>query len=447
MTTGKQDKPDRVSGPPRRSQTRPDGEVRARWAWTEASVWTRRMLTALENGVKAGRWHSLIDKLYNRDTLRAAFKRVAANGGAPGVDHVTIEAFARHLDENLDRLHAALKAGSYRPQALRRVYVPKPGRRQKRPLGIPTVRDRVVQTALKQVLEPIFERDFAEHSYGFRPGRSCKDALGRVDALLKAGYSHIVDADLASYFETIPHERLMDRIRSKVSDTRVLSLIELFLGQGVMEGLAVYRPEAGTPQGAVMSPLLSNVYLDAVDHLMAAQGFAMVRYADDFVVMCRSDEAAQAALDLVTNWVEAAGLKLHPDKSGIATHEAGFDFLGYHFQGGRRWPRKKSQQMIKAKIGAQTKRTSGCSLDGIIAAVNEVLRGWYAYYKHSHPRTFMIIDGWVRMRLRSILRRRSGRTGPGRGFDHQRWPNAYFASRGLFSLKVAYVLERQSSLR
>ena len=447
MTTGKEAKPDTVSGSSRRPQTRPDGDVRCRWQWAEPSVWTRRMLTALENGVRAGRWHSLIDKLYNRDTLRAAFKRVAANAGAPGVDHVTIEAFARRLDENLEHLHRRLKEGTYRPQAIRRVYIPKPGRRQKRPLGIPTVRDRVVQTALKQVLEPIFERDFAEQSYGFRPGRSCKDALGRVDALLKAGYSHIVDADLESYFDTIPHERLMDRIRSKVSDARVVSLIALFLSQGVIEGLTVYTPEAGSPQGAVISPLLSNIYLDELDHLMAAHGLEMVRYADDFVVMCRSNEAARGALDLVTNWVHGVGLKLHPDKSGIVTHKAGFDFLGYHFQGGRRWPRKKSLQAVKARIRAQTKRTSGHSLDRIIAEVNKVLRGWYAYYKHSHPRTFRIIDGWVRMRLRSILRRRSGRTGPGRGFDHQRWPNAYFASCGLFSLRTAYELDRQSSLR
>ncbi len=272
----------------------------------------------------------------------------------------------------IEHLHRTLKEGTYRPQAIRRVHIPKPGRRQKRPLGIPTVRDRVVQTALKQVLEPIFERDFAEQSYGFRPGRSCKDALGRVDALLKAGYSHIVDADLESYFDTIPHERLMDRIRSKVSDARVVSLIALFLSQGVIEGLAVYTPEAGSPQGAVISPLLSNVYLDELDHLMAAHGLEMVRYADDFVVMCRSSEAATGALDLVTNWVHAVGLKLHPDKSGIVTHEAGFDFLGYHFQGGRRWPRKKSLQAVKARIRAQTKRTSGRSLDCIIAEVNKV---------------------------------------------------------------------------
>lgn len=436
-----------MSGPPRRSQTKPDGEVRTRWAWTEASVWTRRMLTALEHGVKGGSWHSLIDKVYRPETLRAAFKRVAANGGAAGVDHVTIEAFAAHLEENLAHVHERLKAGTYRPQAVRRVYVPKPGRKQKRPLGIPTVRDRVVQTALKLVIEPIFERDFAEHSYGFRPGRSCKDALRRVDELLKAGYSYIVDADLASYFDMIPHERLLACIGRKISDGAVMSLIEQFLHQGVLEGLSLHTPEAGSPQGAVISPLVSNVYLDALDHLMAAGGFEMVRYADDFVVLCRSESQAQSALALVTDWVREAGLALNADKSGLATHETGFDFLGYHFEGGRRWPRRKSLQAVKDKVRARTKRTSGQRLECTIAEINVLLRGWYAYYKHSDRRTFTGLDGWVRMRLRSILRRRSGRTGPGRGFDHQRWPNAFFAHRGLFSLKAAYESDRQSSWR
>ncbi|MEE8608343.1 MAG: group II intron reverse transcriptase/maturase [Nitrospiraceae bacterium] len=447
MTTGKEAKPDIVSGSSRRPQTRPDGEVRTRWAWTEPSVWTRRMLTALENGVRAGTWHSLIDKLYNRHNLRAAYKRVAANAGAAGVDHVTTDAFAHRLEENLEHLHRTLKEGTYRPQAIRRVYIPKPGSKEKRPLGIPTVRDRVVQTALKNVLEPIFERNFAEQSYGFRPGRNCKDALRRVDALLKGGYSYIVDADLKSYFDTIPHEKLLALIRSKVSDGRVLSLIALFLRQGVVDDLAAHVPEAGSPQGAVVSPLLSNIYLDGLDHLMVEHGFEMVRYADDFVVLCRSHDEAQQALALVECWVEEAELRLHPKKTGIVTHEAGFDFLGYHFEPGHRWPSKKSLGKLKDTIRGKTKRTNGQSLDCIIADVNVVLRGWYAYYKHSHRRTFRIIDGWVRMRLRSILRRRSGGTGPGRGFDHQRWPNAYFASCGLFSLRTAYELDRQSSLR
>ena len=185
-------------------------------------VWTERMLTALEEGVKGGKWFSLIDKVYALANLRAAFEKVKANEGAAGVDHQTIEMFERHLEENLEKLSRSLKDGTYRPQAVRRVWIPKPGSKEKRPLGIPTVRDRVVQAALRNVLEPIFEREFAEHSYGFRPDRGCKDALRRVDELLKAGYTWVVDADLKSYFDTIPHGPLMERVEEKVADGRVL---------------------------------------------------------------------------------------------------------------------------------------------------------------------------------------------------------------------------------
>lgn len=438
--------PERVSES-EQTRSRPNGEAGTRWAFVEPAVWTARMLTALEDGVKGGKWHSLIDKVYSRENLLASYQRVAANKGAPGVDQVTTEAFAGHLEENLWRLRDLLKTGTYRPQAIRRVYIPKPGSKEKRPLGIPTVRDRVVQGALRNVLEPIFERDFAEQSYGFRPGRGCKDALRRVDKLLKEGYDYVVDADLRSYFDTIPHERLIDRIKEKVSDSATLFLIASFLAQGVMDELGTHIPEEGSPQGAVISPLLSNIYLDALDHLMAEQGFEMVRYADDFVVLCRSSQEAEAALALIANWVTEERLKLHPEKTKIVTHEAGFDFLGYHFQRGRRWPRKKSLKKFQQAIRTKTKRTNGHSLSCIIADINPILRGWYAYYKHSYQFTFEIVDGWVRMRLRSILRKRERRSGPGRGIDHRRWPNVYFANHGLFSLRTAYALDRQSSLR
>ena len=188
------------------------GEVRARWAWVEPEVWTDRMLTALEQGVKGGKWFSLIDKVHSKRNLRSAWQSVRANKGAAGVDHQTIGMFERHLEENLTRLEESIRAGTYRPQAIRRAWIPKPGGKDKRPLGIPTVRDRVVQTALRNVLEPVFERDFAARSYGFRPGRGCKDALRRVDWLLKAGYTFVVDADLRSYFDSIPRPQLLERV-------------------------------------------------------------------------------------------------------------------------------------------------------------------------------------------------------------------------------------------
>jgi RNA-directed DNA polymerase len=425
------------------------GDVSSRWLWTEASVWTERMLTALETGVKGGVWFSLMDKVFAADNLLASAGKVVANEGAAGVDHVTVEEFEHHLEANVAKLSAALRDGSYRPQAIRRVFIPKPGSREPRPLGIPTVRDRVVQGAVRHVIEPIFERDFAEHSYGFRPGRGCKDALRRVDALVKQGFVYVVDADLKSYFDTIPHDRLMNRLRERIADGRVLRLIESFLKAGIFDGLEEWEPDAGAPQGAVLSPLLSNIYLNPLDHQMAAAGLAMVRYADDFVILCRTQAEAEQALAQVRQWCEAEGLVLHPDKTRIVdVRTEGLDFLGYHFQGTRRgaiarWPGKKSLSKLKATIRAKTKRTDGRSLRVIVANLNRTLRGWFGYFKHSGRSTFRSLDYLVRRRLRSLLRRRMGRRGMAGGRDHQRWPNAFFAEQGYLSLEAAHVLACQ----
>ena len=428
---------------------KPAGDVRARWAWAERSVWTDRMLTALEDGVKGDKWFSLIDKVHSLRNLRSAFAEVKANRGRAGVDHQTIARFEAHMDKNLQHLSDSLRTGTYRPQAIQRVWIPKAGSKEKRPLGIPTVRDRVAQAALRHVLEPIFERDFSEHSYGFRPGRGCKDALRRVDALLKAGYTWVVDADLKSYFDTIPHKQLMDRVQAKVVDGRVLHLLEAYLKQEVLETAKHWTPQRGSPQGAVISPLLSNIYLDPLDHEMAAAGFEMIRYADDFVILCRSEAEAHRALERVRSWTASAGLTLHPDKTGIvdATQRGGFDFLGYHFERGYRWPRRKSLQKLKETIRWQTRRNNGQSLERTLSNVNRTLRGWFAYFQHSHKTTFGRLDQWIRMRLRSLLRRRRGGRGRGRGRDHQRWPNVFFAEHGLFSLVAAYSSARESSLR
>jgi RNA-directed DNA polymerase len=408
------------------------------------------MLTALEQGVKGGKWYSLIDKVQTETTLKAAFTQVAANKGAAGVDHVSVERFAKDKDANLRRLSEELRRGSYRPQQIRRHYIPKPGSTEMRPLGIPTVRDRLVQTALRMVLEPIFERDFAAHSYGFRPNRGCKDALRRVQELLNAGYNIIVDVDLKSYFDTIPKDRLMALIRQKVADAQVLALVESFLEQGVLDGDREWTPEQGTPQGAVVSPLLSNIYLDPLDHLMAEQGFEMVRYADDFVVMCRTMEEATAALVLVKEWTASAGLTLHPTKTRLVDERKdGFDFLGYHFEASKRWPRSKSLKKFRDTIRAKTKRSSGRSMSQTIADVNRTLRGWFEYFKHSHQKTFRTEDGFVRRRLRSILRRQTHRKGSARayGADQTRWPIAYFDALGLFNLQHAHLAACQSSRR
>jgi RNA-directed DNA polymerase len=422
-----------------------EAEASAR-SYAEPSVWTERMLATLEQGVKGGKWYSLMDKVWAARTLEAATERVVANKGTSGVDHVTVKMFESERTANLACLSEALRLGEYRPQAIRRHYIPKPGSREKRPLGIPTVRDRVVQTALRMVLEPIFERDFAAHSYGFRPGRGCKDALRRVDELLKGGAVFVVDADLKSFFDTIPHERLLAEVGRKVTDGRLLKLLQQFLQQGVVDGLAAWTPEEGTPQGAVISPLLSNIYLDPLDHLMVGAGLEMVRYADDFVVLCRNEAQAARALAMIADWTAQAGLVLHPAKTRIVdARRQPFELLGYRFEGGRHWPRDKSLVKLREAVRAKTSRLAGDSLRSIINDLNPVLRGWFGYFKHSHRRVMSDLDGWIRGRLRSLLRQRRARRGIARGADHHRWPNLFFAEHGLFSLQHAHALARQPS--
>ena len=405
------------------------------------------MLAALEEGVQGGVWHSLIDKVWRPANLSSAWNKVRRNKGSAGVDHVTTEMFEREAPGHLERLSRQLKEGSYRPSAIRRVYIPKPGGGE-RPLGIPTVRDRVVQGALRQVIEPVFERGFASQSYGFRPGRGCKDALRRVDQLLKQGYRWVVDADLKSYFDTIPHGKLLAVVREKVADGRVLQLVERFLGQKVMDGLESWTPAGGAPQGAVLSPLLSNIYLDPLNHLMEQRGYQMVRYADDLVVLCPSREEAESALATLADWVKSAGLTLHPEKTRVVSVDnEGFEFLGYRFVRSTRWPRDKSKQKLRDLVRSRTRRTDGRSLEAIVTDVNRTLKGWFEYFKHAHRWALRDADGWVRMRLRSILRRRHGRRGRGRGLDQQRWPNAYFRDRGLFSLLQAWELAASPRMR
>jgi len=326
MDQNNEDKPTSVAATPQQA-----GEARDLWWWVERSVWTERMLTRLTSGESAARvWFRLWDKTYAPANLDRAFGKVWHNGGSAGADQQTVAHFARHAQAELAWLHTQLRDGQYRPQPVRRAWIPKPGSNERRPLGIPAVRDRVVQAALRHVLEPIFETGFAEHSYGFRPGRGAKDALRRVDTLLQAGHHWVVDADLKSYFDTIPHDRLLALVKARVADGSVLALVESFLRAGVLEENKGWQPtEWGTPQGGVISPLLANLYLDPFDQQMAGAGWEMVRYADDFVILCRSEAEAQAALSQVRAWVQEAGLVLHPEKTRIvnAAQPGGLDFL------------------------------------------------------------------------------------------------------------------------
>lgn len=446
MTTHNEHKPAAVP-----DEARQAGEtLPTQWDWVERSVWTERMLEALERGVKGNVWFSLIDKVCRPATLKAAWFSVRAKGGSAGSDHQSINAFETDLEANLTKLEEELRGGTYHPRTIRRVYIDKPGSKDKRPLGIPAVRDRVVQAALRLTIEPIFEREFLPGSYGFRPKRGCKDALREVERLLKSGFIHVVDADIRSYFDNIPHDLLMQEVRRYIADGRVLKLLETLLKVDILDGMKRWTPEGGTPQGAVISPLLANLFLHPVDCAMAEAGYKMVRYADDFVILCGSPAEAQSALELVGQLIETRGLSLHPDKTKVADlsqPEGGFDFLGYRFEKNTRWPRKKSLAKVKDAVRQKTRRSNGHSLETIIQDVNKTLKGWFEYFKHANARTFPSLDGWIRRRLRSILRERRGKGGISRGYDHMLWPNKFFREHGLFSLKTARDSLLQSSMR
>lgn len=433
-----------VTVPGKAKQTESDP---AQWAWVDRDIWTERMLAALGNGVKGHKWFSLIDKVYRPSTLQAAWQQVKANKGAAGIDRQSIEGFAAHELVYLSELAKDLEQGKYRPQAVRRVDIPKAGGKT-RPLGIPTVKDRIVQTAVKRVIEPIFEREFLPMSHGFRPGKGCKDALRKVDGYLKEGYTHVVDADLQGYFDNIPHDLLTKRIEAHISDGRLLDLLASWLQQDIVRDLERWTPMAGTPQGAVISPLLANLYLHPLDVKMSALGYHMVRYADDFVILCQTASQAQAALEEVKAWVAENGLTLHPDKTHVGDcliEGQGFEFLGYRFEAGRRRVRDKSLQAFKDKVRQKTRRTRGDSLRTIIEDLTPMLRGWFGYFKHAPLRTFTTLDGFIRRRLRSILRKQEKRPGMGRCHeDHRRWPNAYFANLGLFTMTSAQQRASQS---
>lgn len=415
--------------------------------WIDRTVWNERMLAALDNGVKGKKWFSLNDKVWRRQTLENGWHDVMANHGGAGVDGQSIERVAGKIGKYLDELERSLRTGEYQPGAIRRVEIPK-GKDKTRPIGIPTVKDRIVESAIKRVIEPIFERIFEPTSYGFRPKRGCNDALREVDGLVKAGYCYVLDADIEDYFGSISHERMMERIEEYISDGKLLKLLERYLKQDIVKGLSTWTPLTGTPQGAVISPLLANLYLHELDVKMRESGYRMIRYADDFVVMCRDEAEAKRAMQEVERWMTANGLRLHAEKTrrGDCRQKGqGFEFLGYRFESGRRWVRKRSMKALKEKIRSKTRRNRGSSMSEIIGSLNPMLRGWFNYFKHAHRRSYLPIDQFVRRRLRAILRKQTKR--PGMGWtmkDHQQWPNKYFAEAGLFTMHEAWLTASQS---
>ena len=424
----------------------PTGETPDIRRWAQPAVWTDRMLTTLlEDKVKGGKWHALIDKVYAPRNLYSAARKVTGKRKAAGVDGQSCEEFEEHLLVETRQLSEEIKAQIYRPSAVLRVHIPKPGRpNETRPLGIPTVRDRAVQRAVLNVIEPILDHQFHERSFGFRHGVGAPDALRIVEQKLQEGYVYVVDADLKGYFDTIPKDRLLALVQEHISDSRMLKLLELFLDQKILEELCEWSPIAGVPQGAVLSPVLSNLYLNPLDHQIADSGFEMVRYADDFVVLCRSQSEAAEALRLITAWVEQAGLTLHPTKTKIVDSRVrSFAFLGYSFRKDKIYPRRESLAKMKARIKELTPRNRAGSMESIACELNRTLIGWFGYFRHCRWTIYKDLDANIRSRLRRLLVKRH-RKNPKRLPRQQRWPNAYFAKAGLYSLREAHFRFAQS---
>lgn len=412
------------------------------WEWIRHPAWTERMRAALKTlRESGGKWFSLIDRMYDPLQLQAAWDRIdrrttgeARRRGA-GVDGVTVEKFVEQAREEIPRLGEELKAGTYHPRPVRRHWISKPGTNKKRPLGLPCVRDKVVQEALRSLIEPIFECEFLEGSHGFRPNRSTDTACQMLEAWLRAGKVWVVDADITGCYDNIDQERTLDEVNRRIADGKVLKLIRAFLKAGVMEEMEVRKSERGTPQGGIISPLLANIYLHALDEKLESKGIAWVRYADDFLLLCDSREEAEAALEAVRGILEGMGLSLSPEKTRIAHLDEGFDFLGWHYQGQQRWPRKKSVDALRLKLRERTRRLRPGSMEAICGDLRPILHGWFNYFRDGNSgQTFRKLVGWTRRRLRSILHRRHKGKGIGSLDLNRQWPNRCFARWGFFDL-------------
>lgn len=387
--------------------------------------------------------YSLIDKVYCWTNLYKAWRRVRANKGAHGLDRITIRDFEADWHKHLTEIQRKLRERRYVPQPVRRVYIPKPGDPSaRRPLGVPVVADRVVQQALLQVLEPLFDADMSPRSFGFRKGRNAHHAIATVIRDAKAGFRFVVDADVASFFDRLVHQVVLSRVRARVGDGRVLALIEAFLKAGVYEAGVVSVPQEGTPQGGVISPWLANLVLDDLDKALEAQGYRHVRYADDFVVLCATREEAVQARSFVEEVLGQLELSLHETKTRLTDFREGFDFLGFHFRWLRLGIRSKSIDRFKDKVRSLTERQQGKNVDAILGDTNPVVRGFARYFGIAEvTRLFDHLDAWIRMRLRAFKSKRRRRT------DNYRLRNRRLAKWGLLSLQQCRPRERLSYMR
>lgn len=388
--------------------------------------------------------HSLMGQVLDLRRLRAAYEAVRSNRGEPGVDGVTVDAFGEDLEANLAALVVELRAKTYRPRPVRRVWIPKPDGGQ-RPLGIPAVRDRVVQQAVLRVLEPIFEARFSSHSHGFRPGRSTFSALRELYGQVRGGHVYIVDVDIEKFFDEIPHEPLLAAVAERVADGSVLRLVRLFLEALIQDGYRLMRPRAGTPQGGVVSPLLANIYLARLDRVLEAEGVSFVRYADDVRLSSRTPSGARQALKRTGEVLQELGLRLSERKTKLVTAYQGVDFLGYRLVVRKGhlnvYISPKAVERFREEVRRLTRRTAGRSLRVVVSRLDRYVRGWGEYFKRAEVAGVLDrLDRWITRRLRAYLAKR-WRNGLWRRYPDQ-WFWFHLGLTRLYHLRRNFVRDR-----